>query len=47
MPSTPLGLGGYSFGVDGKNQRLSLKKLTEHNVDVYGFFTNHSGAAHR
>ena len=35
-----VGLGGYSFGVDGKNQRLSLKKLTEHNADVYGFFTN-------
>lgn len=34
------GLGGYSFGVDGNNQRLSLMKLTEHNVDVYGFFTN-------
>lgn len=33
------GLGGYSFGVDGNNQRL-IKKLTEHNVDVYGFFTN-------
>ncbi len=35
-----VGLGGYSFGVDGKNQRLSLMKLTEHNADVYGFFTN-------
>lgn len=35
-----VGLGGYSFGVDGNNQRLSLKKLTEHNADVYGFFTN-------
>ena len=35
-----VGLGGYSYGVDGNNQRLSLKKLTEHNADVYGFFTN-------
>jgi hypothetical protein len=35
-----VGLGGYSFGVDGNNQRLSLRKLTEHNVDVYAFFTN-------
>ena len=34
------GLGGYSFGVDGKNNRLNLMKLTEHNVDVYGLFTN-------
>jgi len=34
------GLGGYSFGVDGKNNRLNLVKLTEHNVDVYGLFTN-------
>jgi hypothetical protein len=33
------GLGGYSFGVDGNNQRL-IRKLTEHNVDVYGFFSN-------
>ena len=35
-----VGLGGYSFGVDGNNQRLSSTKLTEHNIDVYGFFTN-------
>jgi hypothetical protein len=35
-----VGLGGYSFGVDGNNQRLSGRKLTEHNVDVYGFFTH-------
>jgi hypothetical protein len=35
-----VGLRGYSFGVDGKNQRLSSMKLTEHNVDVYGFFVN-------
>lgn len=34
------GLGGYSFGVDGNNNRLNLMKLTEHNVDVYGLFTN-------
>ena len=33
------GLGGYSAGVDRNNHRLS-SKLTEHNVDVYGFFTN-------
>ena len=35
-----VGLGGYSFGVDGNDQRLSARKLTEHNVDVYAFFTN-------
>jgi hypothetical protein len=34
------GLGGYSYGVDAMNNRLGLKKLTEHNVDVYGLFTN-------
>ena len=34
------GLGGYSFGVDGKNNRLNLMKLTEHNVDAYGLFIN-------
>lgn len=34
------GLGGYSFGVDAMNKRLSQTKLTEHNVDVYGFFNN-------
>ncbi len=33
------GLGGYSSGVDAKNKRLT-SKLTEHNVDVYGFFTH-------
>jgi len=26
--------------VDSKNNRLSLMKLIEHNVDVYGLFTN-------
>jgi hypothetical protein len=35
-----VGLGGYSFGVDGNNRRLSSTKLTEHNIDVYAFFTN-------
>ena len=35
-----VGLGGYSFGVDGDNRRLSSRKLTEHNVDVYGLFTH-------
>ncbi len=35
-----VGLGGYSFGVDAMNNRLNLSKLTEHNVDVYGFFNN-------
>jgi hypothetical protein len=35
-----VGLGGYSAGVDGNNQRRSGTKLTEHNVDVYGFFTH-------
>jgi hypothetical protein len=35
-----VGLGGYSFGVDGNDQRLGSTKRTEHNVDVYGFFTN-------
>jgi hypothetical protein len=35
-----VGLGGYSAGVDGNNNRLSLTKLTEHNIDVYGLFTN-------
>ena len=35
-----VGLGGYSAGVDGNNQRLSSKKLTEHNIDVYAFFSN-------
>lgn len=35
-----VGLGGYSFGVDAMNKRLSQTKLTEHNVDVYGFFIN-------
>jgi hypothetical protein len=35
-----VGLGGYSAGVDGQNQRLSSLKLTEHNVDVYALFTN-------
>ena len=34
------GLGGYSAGVDGNNNRLNLIKLTEHNLDVYGLFTN-------
>lgn len=34
------GLGGYSYGVDANNSRLSQKKLTEHNVDVYGLFTH-------
>src|SRR5258708_3105482 len=34
------GVGGYSFGVDGKNNRLNLTKLTEHNVDAYGLFIN-------
>ncbi|MGC1341104.1 MAG: hypothetical protein WA854_02185 [Candidatus Binataceae bacterium] len=34
------GLGGYSAGVDGNNNRLNLTKLTEHNIDVYGLFTN-------
>jgi hypothetical protein len=33
------GLGGYTFGVDGNNNRL-LFKSTEHNIDVYGLFTN-------
>ncbi len=35
-----VGLGGYSFGVDGNNRRLSSIKLTEHNIDVYAFFTH-------
>ena len=35
-----IGLGGYSSGVDGNNQKLSSIKLTEHNVDVYAFFSN-------
>jgi hypothetical protein len=35
-----VGLGGYSAGVDGNNRRLSSVKLTEHNNDVYGFFTH-------
>lgn len=35
-----VGLGGYSVGVDGKNNRLNLMKLTEHNVDAYGLFIN-------
>jgi len=35
-----VGLGGYSSGVNGNNQRLSSSKLTEHNIDVYAFFTN-------
>jgi hypothetical protein len=35
-----VGLGGYSFGVDAKNNRLSLMKLTEHNADAYGLFNN-------
>ena len=35
-----VGLGGYSFGVDAMNKRLNRTKLTEHNVDVYGFFIN-------
>ncbi len=35
-----VGLGGYSAGVDGNNKRLSSTKLTEHNIDVYAFFTN-------
>lgn len=35
-----VGLGGYSFGVDADNKRLSSIKRTEHNNDVYGFFTN-------
>jgi hypothetical protein len=34
------GLGGYSYGVDAMNNRLNLKKLTEHNVDVYALFKN-------
>lgn len=34
------GLGGYSFGVDGNNRRLSSVRLTEHNVDVYALFTH-------
>jgi hypothetical protein len=34
------GLGGYSFGVDGDNRRLSSLKLTEHNVDAYALFSN-------
>lgn len=33
------GLGGYSFGVDADNRRLGAKR-TEHNNDVYGFFTH-------
>ena len=37
---TRLTLGGYSAGVDGNNNRLNLIKLTEHNLDVYGLFTN-------
>ena len=35
-----VGLGGYSFGVDGNDRRLSSTKLTEHSIDVYAFFTN-------
>lgn len=35
-----VGLGGYSAGVDGNNKRLSSIKLTEHNVDVFAFFSN-------
>ena len=30
-------LGGYSFGVDGADQRIA-NVSTEHNIDVYGFF---------
>ena len=33
------GLGGYSFGVNGTNQPVP-NKSTEHNIDVYGLFTN-------
>lgn len=33
------GLGGYSFGLDAKNNRLK-SKLTEHNADAYALFTN-------
>lgn len=33
------GPGGYNFGVDGNNTPL-LYKSTEHNIDVYGLFTN-------
>lgn len=35
-----VGLGGYSAGVDAMNNRLNLSKLTEHNIDVYGFFVH-------
>ncbi len=32
------GAGGYTAGVDGKNNKL-MYKATEHNIDVYAFFT--------
>ena len=35
-----VGLGGYSFGVDGNNNRINLVKSAEHNIDVYGLFNN-------
>ncbi|MBA3943344.1 MAG: Tat pathway signal sequence domain protein [Herpetosiphonaceae bacterium] len=33
-----IGFGGYTFGVDGANNRLTYA-ATEHNIDVYAFFT--------
>ena len=34
------GLGGYSFGVDANNQRISHVRSAEHNIDVYALFNN-------
>ena len=39
--------GRLQRGVDGNNNRLNLIKLTEHNLDVYGLFTNLLAPAHR
>ena len=35
-----VGLGGYSFGVDANNKRITGIKSAEHNIDVYGLFNN-------
>jgi hypothetical protein len=35
-----VGLGGYTFGVDNNNNRITTTKSCEHNIDVYALFTN-------